>query len=414
MTRLSLAKERMQILLLEGVHENAVADLARDGFSNLVQLPTALDEDELVARIAGVHVLGIRSRTRVSPRVLAAAERLIAIGCFCIGTDQVALDEARRRAIPVFNAPFSNTRSVAELVLGQIIMLMRGIFPKSVAAHRGEWVKSAANSWEVRGKTLGIVGYGNIGAQLSVLAESLGMHVLFYDTAAKLPLGRAEACGNLAELLGQADVVSLHVPDTRQTRWMIGAAEIGAMRPGGFLINASRGKVVDVGAVAAAIRDGHLLGAAADVFPDEPASAREEFLSPLRGLPNVILTPHIGGSTAEAQARIGNEVARKLIDYSDIGSTFGAVNFPQVQLPARPSGTRFMHVHRNAPGLLASLLDVFVRRGLNIGAQYLQTDGELGYVVMDVDGGADEAKEIQAELRAVRGTLRARYLYERQ
>jgi D-3-phosphoglycerate dehydrogenase len=413
-TRLSLAKERMQILLLEGVHENAVADLARDGFSNLVQLPTALDEDELVARIAGVHVLGIRSRTRVSPRVLAAAERLIAIGCFCIGTDQVALDEARRRAIPVFNAPFSNTRSVAELVLGQIIMLMRGIFPKSVAAHRGEWVKSAANSWEVRGKTLGIVGYGNIGAQLSVLAESLGMHVLFYDTAAKLPLGRAEACGNLAELLGQADVVSLHVPDTRQTRWMIGAAEIGAMRPGGFLINASRGKVVDVGAVAAAIRDGHLLGAAADVFPDEPASAREEFLSPLRGLPNVILTPHIGGSTAEAQARIGNEVARKLIDYSDIGSTFGAVNFPQVQLPARPSGTRFMHVHRNAPGLLASLLDVFVRRGLNIGAQYLQTDGELGYVVMDVDGGADEAKEIQAELRAVRGTLRARYLYERQ
>ncbi len=414
MTRLSLAKERMQILLLEGVHENAVADLARDGFSNLVQLPTALDEDELVARIAGVHVLGIRSRTRVSPRVLAAAERLIAIGCFCIGTDQVALDEARRRAIPVFNAPFSNTRSVAELVLGQIIMLMRGIFPKSVAAHRGEWVKSAANSWEVRGKTLGIVGYGNIGAQLSVLAESLGMHVLFYDTAAKLPLGRAEACGNLAELLGQADVVSLHVPDTRQTRWMIGAAEIGAMRPGGFLINASRGKVVDVGAVAAAIRDGHLLGAAADVFPDEPADAREEFLSPLRGLPNVILTPHIGGSTAEAQARIGNEVARKLIDYSDIGSTFGAVNFPQVQLPARPSGTRFMHVHRNTPGLLAAVLDVFVRRGLNIAAQYLQTDGELGYVVIDADGGADEAQEIRDELRAVGGTLRARYLYERR
>lgn len=413
MTRLSLAKEKMQVLLLESIHENAVADLVADGYANLVRLPGALDEEELTARIGGVHLLGIRSRTKVSPRVLARADRLIAVGCFCIGTDQVALEEARRRAIPVFNAPFSNTRSVAELVLGQIIMLMRGIFPKSVAAHRGEWIKSAANSWEVRGKTLGIVGYGNIGAQLSVLAESLGMHVLFYDTAPRLPLGRAEACHSLHELLAKADLVSLHVPDTGQTRWMIGAAQIRAMRPGSFLINASRGKVVDVEALAAAIRDGHLLGAAADVFPDEPSHAREEFLSPLRGLPNVILTPHIGGSTAEAQERIGHEVARKLIDYSDVGSTFGAVNFPQVQLPARPSGTRFIHVHQNTPGLLAAVLDVFVRRGLNIGAQYLQTDGELGYVVMDVDGGAEDAQEILAELRAVEGTLRARYLYER-
>ena len=315
MTRLSLAKERMQILLLEGVHDNAVDDLTRDGFANIVRLPQALGEDELARRIAGVHLLGIRSRSQVTPRVLAAADRLIAVGCFCIGTDQVALSDARRRAIPVFNAPFSNTRSVAELVLGQIIMLMRGIFPKSVAAHRGEWVKSAANSWEVRGKTLGIVGYGNIGAQLSVLAESLGMHVLFHDTLPRLPLGRAEACGSLKDLLARADVVSLHVPDTAETRWMVGAAEIRAMRPGSFLINASRGKVVEVEALASAIRDGHLLGAAADVFPDEPADAREEFLSPLRGLSNVILTPHIGGSTAEAQARIGNEVARKLIEY---------------------------------------------------------------------------------------------------
>ena len=241
-------------------------------------------------------------------------------------------------AIPVFNAPFSNTRSVAELVLGQIIMLMRGIFPKSAAAHRGEWIKSAANSWEVRGKTLGIVGYGNIGAQLSVLAESLGMHVIYYDPTPKLPLGRAEAYPSLAALLAQADVVSLHVPDTKATRWMIGAAQIRAMRPGAFLINASRGRVVDVEALAAAIRDGHLLGAAADVFPDEPSSTREEFLSPLRGLPNVILTPHIGGSTAEAQERIGHEVARKLIDYSDIGSTFGAVNFPQVAAAGAAAG----------------------------------------------------------------------------
>jgi D-3-phosphoglycerate dehydrogenase len=239
------------------------------------------------------------------------------------------------------------------------------------------------------------------------------MHVLFFDPAPKLPLGRTEACTSLGELLARAEVVSLHVPDTPQTRWMMGEAQIAAMRPGSFLINASRGKVVDVEAMAAAIRAGHLLGAAADVFPDEPAGAAEEFLSPLRGLPNVILTPHIGGSTAEAQARIGNEVARKLIDYSDIGSTFGAVNFPQAQLPARPSGTRFIHVHKNTPGLLARILDIFVRRGLNIGAQYLQTDGEIGYVVMDVDGGADEAQEIQAELRAVEGTLRARYLYER-
>jgi D-3-phosphoglycerate dehydrogenase len=410
---LSLAKEKVQILLLEGIHENAVADLAADGYTSIARLPGALDEDELIRRIEGVHLLGIRSRTKITPRVLAAADRLIAVGCFCIGTDQVALNEARSRAIPVFNAPFSNTRSVAELVLGQIIMLMRGIFPKSVAAHQGEWIKSAANSWEVRGKTLGIVGYGNIGAQLSVLAESLGMHVIFHDTAPKLPLGRAEPCPNLADLLRRADVVSLHVPDTAATRWMIGEAQIRAMRPGSFLINAARGTVVDVAALAAAIRDGHLLGAAADVFPDEPSSAREEFLSPLRGLPNVILTPHIGGSTAEAQARIGNEVARKLIDYSDVGSTFGAVNFPQVQLPARPLGTRFIHVHRNAPGVLARILDVFVRRGLNIGAQYLQTDGELGYVVMDVDGGHDDAQEIQAELRAVPGTLRARFLYER-
>jgi D-3-phosphoglycerate dehydrogenase / 2-oxoglutarate reductase len=265
----------------------------------------------------------------------------------------------------------------------------------------------------VRGKTLGIVGYGSIGAQLSVLAEALGMHVLFYDPAPKLPLGRAEGCGELADLLARSDVVSLHVPDTTATRWMMGAAQIRAMRAGSFLINASRGRVVDVEALAGAIRDGHLLGAAVDVFPDEPSTAQEEFFSPLRGLPNVILTPHIGGSTAEAQARIGNEVGRKLVDYSDIGSTFGAVNFPQVQLPARPSGTRFMHVHRNTPGVLVHVVDVFSRRGLNIGAQYLQTDGDMGYVVVDIDGGADEAQEILSDLRAIEGTIRARFLYER-
>ena len=413
MTRLSFPKERVQILLLEGIHENAATDLAAGGYTNVTMLPGALDEDELVARIEGVHLLGIRSRTKLTPRVLATAERLIAVGCFCIGTDQVSLEEARRRAVPVFIAPFSNTRSVAELVLGQIIMLMP-------ASSKSRWRRIAANGVSRRptagrcaAKTLGIVGYGSIGAQLSVLAEALGMHVLFYDPAPKLPLGRAEGCGELADLLARSDVVSLHVPDTTATRWMMGAAQIRAMRAGSFLINASRGRVVDVEALAGAIRDGHLLGAAVDVFPDEPSTAQEEFFSPLRGLPNVILTPHIGGSTAKAQARIGNEVGRNLVDYSDIGSTFGAVNFPQVQLPARPSGTRFMHVHRNTPGVLVHVVDVFSRRGLNIGAQYLQTDGDMGYVVVDIDGGADEAQEILSDLRAVEGTIRARFLYER-
>lgn len=413
MTRLSLAKEKVQILLLEGIHDSAVADFAAAGYTSVTRLKGALDEDELVRRVEGVHMLGIRSRTRVTPRVLEAAQRLIAIGTFCIGTDQVALHAAKARGIPVFNAPFSNTRSVAELVIGEIVMLLRGIFPKAGAAHRGQWLKTAENSFEVRGKMLGIVGYGNIGTQLSVMAEALGLHVVFYDIAPRLPLGRAEPCDSLRDLLRRADIVSLHVPDTRATRGMIGEAEIRAMRPGSYLVNAARGHVVDIAALARALADGHLLGAAVDVFPEEPSGADEEFVSPLRGLPNVILTPHIGGSTAEAQARIGNEVAGKLIDYSDVGSTFGAVNFPQVQLPPRPSGTRFMHVHNNTPGLLAAVMNVFTRRDLNIGAQYLQTDGEIGYVVVDIDGGAEEEQEILADLRAVPGTIRARFLYER-
>jgi D-3-phosphoglycerate dehydrogenase len=412
-TRLSLAKDKVRVLLLEGIHENAVADLMAEGYTSVTRLGTALSEDELCRHLEGVHLLGIRSRSKVTERVLSAADRLIAIGCFCIGTDQVDLAGARQRAVPVFNAPFSNTRSVAELVIGEIIMLMRGIFPKSTAAHQGDWIKSAANSWEVRGKTLGIVGYGSIGSQLSVLAEGLGMHVLYHDVIPRLPLGRAEACASLAELLGRADAVSLHVPDTKASRGMMGPAEIAAMRHGSFLINASRGRVVDIDALATALGNGHLLGAAIDVFPSEPSGGAEEFVSPLRGLPNVILTPHIGGSTAEAQARIGHEVAQKLIDYSDVGATAGAVNFPQVQLPARPSGARFMHVHRNIPGMLARILDIPTSRGVNIGAQFLQTDGDLGYVVMDLDGGQADANEILAELRAIPGTVRARFLYER-
>ena len=413
MTRLSLAKDRVRVLLLEGVHDNAVADFLAAGYTSVTRLPTALAGDELRRRLEGVHLLGIRSRTQVTADVLEAADRLIAIGCFCIGTDQVDLMAAERQGIPVFNAPFSNTRSVAELVIGEIIMLMRGIFPKSAAAHRGEWIKSAANSWEVRGKTLGIVGYGSIGSQLSVLAEALGMHVRYWDVTPRLPLGRAEAATSLKDLLGSCDAVSLHVPDLPSTRNMIGGAEIAAMRKDSFLVNASRGHVVDLDALAAAIRAGRILGAAVDVFPREPSGPADELVSPLRGLPNVILTPHIGGSTAEAQARIGNEVARKLIDHSDIGTTQGAVNFAQVQLPARSAGTRFMHVHRNVPGVLAHIDELLVARGLNIAAQYLQTHGDLGYVVIDIDGGGDDAEEILAELRAVPGTVRARFLYAR-
>ena len=413
MTRLSLAKDKVRVLLLEGVHDNAVADFLAAGYASVTRLPKALADDELRRQLEGVHLLGIRSRTQLTAPVIDAADRLIAVGCFCIGTDQVDLTAAARQGIPVFNAPFSNTRSVAELVIGEIIMLMRGIFPKSAAAHRGEWIKSAANSWEVRGKTLGIVGYGSIGSQLSVLAEALGMHVRYWDVTPRLPLGRAEAAASLKDLLGSCDAVSLHVPDLPSTRGMIGPAEIAAMRPDSFLVNASRGHVVDLEALAAAIGAGRILGAAVDVFPREPSGSDDELISPLRGLPNVILTPHIGGSTAEAQARIGNEVARKLIDYSDIGTTQGAINFAQVQLPARSTGTRFMHVHRNEPGMLARIDEILVSRGLNIGAQYLQTHGDQGYVVIDIDGGGDDAEEILAELRAVPGTVRARFLYAR-
>ncbi len=408
--RLSFSKDLVRILLLEGVHDTAVDLLARAGYANVTRMKTALDGAALADALPGVHILGIRSRTQLAEAAFAAADRLLAVGCFCIGTNQVDLPAARARGIPVFNAPFSNTRSVAELVMAEIVMLMRGITTRSEAAHRGVWDKSAANSWEVRGKTLGIIGYGNIGSQLSVLAEAFGMRVLYHDTVDKLPHGNAHKAADLADLLASSDVVSLHVPETLETFNMIGEAEIAAMKPGAFLINNSRGTVVDLDALAAALRAQRLLGAAVDVFPVEPASNNEKFRTPLQNLPNVILTPHVGGSTAEAQARIGAEVARKLVDYSDTGATLGAVNFPQVQLPPRPSGTRFMHVHRNVPGLLRKLNDVFGRRDLNIAAQYLQTDGDLGYVVVDADGPADDA-DVLEEMRAIEGTVRARLLY---
>lgn len=410
--QLSLAKDKIKVLLLEGVNDSAIQIMANAGYSNVTRLAKALDGEALREAIKGVHILGIRSRTHITSHVLEAADRLIAIGCFSVGTNQVELDASRIHGIPVFNAPFSNTRSVAELVIGEIVMLLRRIPARSNAAHQGLWDKSANNSYEVRGKTLGIVGYGNIGTQLSNLAEAMGMRVIFFDVADKLRHGNTESVGSLKELLAQSDVVSLHVPETPATHGMIGRAEIAAIKPGGYFINNSRGTVVDLDALAEALREGRLLGAAVDVFPKEPGSNAERFVSPLQGLDNVILTPHIGGSTLEAQERIGSEVARKLVDYSDTGSTVGAVNFPQVQLPARPKGTRFIQVHRNTAGMLQRLNEVLARHAVNIAAQYLETYGDIGYVVLDADASAADSQRVLEEIRALEGTIRARLLYE--
>jgi D-3-phosphoglycerate dehydrogenase len=411
---LSLSKEKIRVLLLEGVNDSAVELIRNAGYTNLERLPKALDGQALLDAVRGVHILGIRSRTQITEEVLAAADRLIAIGCFSVGTNQVDLIGARRRGIPVFNAPFSNTRSVAELTLAEIVMLMRRIPSRSASAHQGGWDKSANDSHEVRGKTLGIVGYGNIGSQLSYLAESFGMRVVYFDHTERLRHGNTEPVDSLDELLSVSDVVSLHVPETPATQGMIGERELRAMKKGAFLINNSRGTVVDLEALAQALREGHLRGAAIDVFPVEPGSNAERFETPLQGLENVILTPHIGGSTVEAQERIGVEVARKLVEYSDAGSTIGAVNFPAAQLPARPHGARFMHVHHNEPGMLAALIDTFTRRGINISGQFLQTDGEIGYVVIEVDGVPEDTGALLQELRGLKGTIRARVLYVRQ
>jgi D-3-phosphoglycerate dehydrogenase len=412
--RISLPKDRIRILLLEGIADSAVDLFGSADYVTIVREKKALEGQALIDAVKGVHILGIRSRTEVSEEVLAAADRLIAIGCFCIGTNQVDLATAARRGVAVFNAPFSNTRSVAELTLAEAVMLMRGIVEKSNSAHTGGWDKSAANSWEMRGKTLGIIGYGNIGSQLSVLAEAFGMRVLYHDHTGKLPHGNASPAASLRDLLSQADVVTIHVPETPDTVGMIGARELGWMKPSAIFINNARGTVVDVDALADALREKRILGAAVDVFPVEPKRNGDPFTSPLQGLPNVILTPHIGGSTAEAQDRIGQEVARKLVDYSDTGATMGSVNLPQVQLPVRPAGARWTHLHRDAPGMLSRINESFGRRGLNITAQYYQTDSELGYIVVESVEARAEAEAILAELRELPGTVRARLIYERR
>jgi len=409
---LTLAKSEIPILLLEGIADTAPDTLRSAGYANVRRLKTALTPDDLKKQLDGVRMLGIRSRTRLTADIFEAAPRLIAVGCFSVGTNQVDLSAAAAAGIPVFNAPFSNTRSVAELTMAEIIMLYRRTFPRSVAAHQGRWEKSAKDSHEVRGRTLGIVGYGNIGTQLANLAEVMGMSVIYHDQTDKLQHGNVVAANDLLDLLARSDVVSLHLPETPQTRGIMGEREIRAMKPGAFLINNARGSLIDIDALAAALKDGHLRGAAVDVFPSEPSSNEEEFVSPLRGLDNVILTPHVGGSTEEAQQRIGDEVARKLIEYSDVGSTTGAVNFPQVQLPtAAPTTKRFIHIHHNVPGMMRRLNDAFGARDVNITAQYLQTEGELGYVVLDAAVTEDVAWDLLEQLRSLEGTIRSRMVY---
>ncbi len=409
MSPTSLDKSKIKFLLLEGLHPSALQVLQHAGYSQIESLSGALPQDELIQRIADVHFIGIRSRTQLTAEVLAHAHKLVAIGCFCIGTNQVDLNAARDRGIAVFNAPYSNTRSVAELVLAEAILLLRGVPEKNAVAHRGGWLKSAENAYEARGKTLGIVGYGAIGSQLSVLAEALGMQVVFHDVVAKLPLGNARQAASLKDLLAQSDVVTLHVPELPSTQWMIGAAEIAAMKPGSILINASRGTVVEIEPLADALKAGRLLGAAVDVFPIEPRTNKDEFLSPLRDLDNVILTPHIGGSTLEAQANIGVEVAEKLVRYSDNGTTTSSVNFPAVALPAQSGKHRLLHVHRNVPGVLSEINRIFSDNQINVSAQYLQTNEAIGYVVMDID--AESSELALQKLQQVPGTLRCRVLF---
>ena len=409
MQQTSLDKAKIKFLLLEGIHPSALDVLRAAGYTHIEALPGALEGDELRRKLADAHFVGIRSRTQLTAEVLAHAPKLVAIGAFCIGTNQIDLNAARERGIAVFNAPYSNTRSVAELVLAEAILLLRGVPAKNAAAHRGGWLKSAANAYEARGKTLGIVGYGSIGTQLSVLAEALGMHVIFHDVVNKLPLGNAHQAASLKALLAQSDIVTLHVPQLPSTQWMIGAAELAAMKPGAILINASRGTVVEIDPLAEALRAGKLLGAAIDVFPTEPKSNKDEFVSPLRGLDNVILTPHIGGSTMEAQANIGVEVAEKLVKYSDNGTSITSVNFPEVALPAHPGKHRILHIHHNVPGVLSAINQVFADNHINIAAQYLQTNEKVGYVVIDLDAASSHVA--QERLAEVPGTIRCRVLF---
>lgn len=409
MSKTSLEKDKIKFLLLEGVHESAVDTLHNAGYNNIEYIKTALSGEDLKEKIKDAHFIGLRSRTQLTREALEQAPKLVAVGCFCIGTNQVDLDAAQEQGVAVFNAPFSNTRSVAELVIAEAILLLRDIPAKNAGCHQGKWLKSAQGSYEIRGKTIGIVGYGSIGAQVSVLAESLGMQVLFYDTITKLPLGNASQCKSLHALLAKSDIVTLHVPELPSTKNLMGSHELSAMKRGAILLNASRGTVVDIDALAAALESGHLAGTGIDVFPVEPKSNNEEFISPLRAFDNAILTPHVGGSTMEAQENIGYEVAEKLIKYSDNGTTISSVNFPEVALPAHQNIHRLLHVHQNIPGVLSAINQVFSENQINISGQYLQTKEKIGYVVIDVDAGYSEMALEQ--LRQINGTIRCRRLF---
>ncbi len=400
--------EAIKILLVENIHPVAVSRLQEEGFQ--VDLKSSSpSEDELIAMAKDYQVLGIRSKTEITDKVIQSLPNLMAIGCFCIGTNQVRLGTANSAGVPVFNAPYSNTRSVAELVIAEMIALSRQLADRSSLAHKGEWMKTADGSREVRGKTLGIVGYGHIGSQVSILAEALGMKVIYFDVVKKLPLGNAVSVNTLGELLSKSDFVTLHVPETAQTKDMISAAEFKKMKKGAHLINASRGTVVQIDDLVVALKEKHLAGCAIDVFPIEPASNKDKFVSPLQGLSNVILTPHVGGSTEEAQYAIGLEVAESFIRYLKIGSTSGAVNFPSVDLPVQKGAHRILNVHRNEPGVLGEINSVVSKAGANILAQYLSTDQHIGYLVMDVEKA--NAKPLSDEIKKLSRSIRTRVVY---
>jgi len=408
-TNTSFAKENIKIVLLEGIHPSAEEVFRNDGYSNIFTAAKSLPQQELEDALSDAHFLGIRSRTQVTQALLKQAPKLSAIGCFCIGTNQVDLEAATCKGIPVFNAPFANTRSVAELVLAEIILLLRGVPAKNAAAHRGEWNKSAANSFETRGKILGIVGYGHIGTQIGILAENLGMKVQFFDIEKQLSLGNARPANSFKKLLETSDVVTFHVPETEQTRNMMDQTAFNHLKDGAILVNASRGTVVDIDALTDGLESGKVAGAAIDVFPTEPKSNQEEFISPLRKFDNTILTPHIGGSTKEAQVNIGIEVSEKLVKYSNNGSTLSSVNFPEVGLPELDGKHRICHIHHNEPGILAKINDVFYATGVNISSQYLQTNKDVGYVVTDID--QTSSQEAFAGLKQIKGTIKSRILY---
>lgn len=408
MGRWSYPRSRIRMLLLENVHPRAVEMLEAEGYS-VETVKGALDEDDLIERIRGVHVLGIRSKTNVTERVLQAADRLLAIGAFCIGTNQIDLKAAADHGVAVFNAPYSNTRSVVELALGLTVTLMRDVVDKSAAMHQGKWNKSAEGSRELRGKTLGIIGYGAIGSQLSVIAEALGMRVVFYDLSERLALGNARRLRKLDDLLAEADVISLHVDGRRENAALIGAAEFARMKPGVLFLNLSRGHVVDIGALAQALGSGRVAGAALDVFPEEPRTNADPFESPLQGLKNVVLTPHIGGSTEEAQEAIGEFAAERLLNFMNRGDTTFCVNLPNVQLAEVSGGHRILHIHRNQPGVMFELNRELASAGLNILGQHLKTDEQVGYVITDVD--RDYDPEALTALKGVSGTLKFRLLH---